>query len=736
MKTQRVFLIVVGIFFLSSSLALANQHPSLMLTPVGVAEIKASLGKYLAFDKAIAELKIVADAALRSEIVVPIPKDGGGGYTHEKHKNNYYEMNAAGILFQITGEVKYAQFVRNVLMKYAEMYPSLPLHPAARSESQGKLFWQTLNEAVWLVHTSIAYDCVYNSISVKDREYIENNLFHPIADFLSDGNPKNYATFNRMHNHGTWSEAAVGMIGYVMNDKELVEKSLYGSKKDGKTGFIKQLDTMFSADGYFTEGPYYQRYAIWPFMTFAQAIDNNQPELKVFDRRDKILQKAVMALIQCSYNGQIFYMNDALTKTFKTQEIVYAIDIAFKNNPSNLQLLDIAAQQQNFVVSDAGLATAKALNAGKIDPFQYHSLYLRDGAKNDEGGLTVFRNGERNSETCLTFKATAHGLSHGHYDKLSICLFDNGNPILADYGAARFLNIEPKSGGGYTKENYTWAMQTIAHNTVTIDETSHFDADIKTSSRFHSDINYSDFKNVDVQVVSGSDNNAYLGALMHRTSALVKVKAFEFPIVIDLFRVTSDSAHTFDLPFYYKGQMISTNFEYKKNTNTLKALGDKNGYQHLWLESVSKTDKLNSCFTWLNDNRFYSITTLTDSNSELYLTRIGAGDQDFNLRNDAAFMIRQSNRISHTFASVIEPHGLYDLNKEVTAGFDSFVSKIELLRDDENFSALKIIAKNGSTYIFVTVNSDFGETKNRVMSYRGKKMTFTGNYYFGELTNK
>ena len=30
-----------------------------------------------------------------------------------------------------------------------------------------------------------------------------------------------------------------------------------------KAGFLAQLDGSFSPDGYFTEGPYYLRYAIW-----------------------------------------------------------------------------------------------------------------------------------------------------------------------------------------------------------------------------------------------------------------------------------------------------------------------------------------------------------------------------------------------------------------------------------------------------------------------------------------
>lgn len=60
--------------------------------------------------------------------------------------------------------------------------------------------------------------------------------------------------------------------------------------------------------------------------------------------------------------------------------------------------------------------------------------------------------------------------------------YDNGNEILPDYGASRFLNIEAKYKGHYTRENQSFAKQTIAHNTLVVDETSHFAGDIKVSS--------------------------------------------------------------------------------------------------------------------------------------------------------------------------------------------------------------------------------------------------------------
>ncbi len=723
-------LIIIALPFVAVN---ASQHPGLFLTPKGVKEIKASLGKYPNFDRSVDELRKIADEAIVSQIVVPIPKDGGGGYTHEKHKNNYYQMNAAGIMFQLTGNKKYAQFVHDMLMKYADLYPIIGIHPLVKSEVPGKLFWQTLNESVWLVHTANAYDCVYNFINEADRVYIEKNLFYPMAEFISNGNPANYAVFNKMHNHGTWATAAVGMIGYAMGDKDLAEKALYGSNKDGKSGFVRQLDVLFSPDGYFTEGPYYQRYAIWPFMTFAQVIENQQPELKIFSYRDGILLKAVNTLIQCAYDGEMFFLNDALKKTYQTQEIVYAVDIAYKNNPENKQYLDIARRQNAFVVSGEGLAPAKAIAKNKnILAFEFKSLLLKDGQDGKDGGVGIIRKGDDAKGMCLILKATSHGLSHGHYDKLSICLYDNGNKILTDYGASRFLNIEPKSGGGYTKENHTFSALTIAHNTVTVDETSNFNGDYKLSSAHHSDIQYSDFINPDVQVISAQENNAYKGVSMKRTTAVVTTKSTEFPLIIDVFKTNSDSPHQLDLPFYYEGQLVSTNFKYSKFVNELKPLGAKNGYQHLWLDAEGKTDKPVACFTFVNGTRFYSISTLANENTELKLIRIGANDPDFNLRNDPGYLVRQPSVANHTFVSIIEPHGLYDLTREVTSDFVSNVANIELLKDNDEYTAVYFTTKNSKSYLFVTLNKDFDTKKDRNIELDGKMVSFKGNYYFTE----
>jgi len=662
---KNIFAYCFIIFLLFSIEGLASDgHPRLILTKTGVEKIKKERGSVPFFDNTLDKVKSEMDIIVVNPIDVPMPKDAGGGYTHERHKKNYNEMYRAGILYQIYGDNKYALFVKNMLNEYAKMYPTLPLHPVQKSNYRGKLFWQGLNECVWLVHTAQAYDCIYDYLTDNERKNIEKNLFEPIVKFISEDNS---ATFNKIHNHGTWAVAGVGMIGYVTGNKDWIDRALYGSEKDGKTGFIKQVDNLFSPDGYFTEGPYYQRYSLQPFIVFAQVIDNNQPELKIFDHRDHIFEKAVRTSLQLAYtDGQFFHLNDALDKTWHSIEIVYGVDIIY-NVTKDVSLLSVAKEQGQVILGDAGLEVAKALSENKEKPFDQETILIRDGANGDEGGIGILRMGDISDQTALVFKATAQGMGHGHFDKLSISYYDNGKEILQDYGAARFLNIVQKNGGHYLPENDTWAKQTIAHNTLTVDETSNYNGELKIAEKYHPTI--TDFYNgKDIKVVSAIETNAYPGVTMERTVAMIQPEGFTKPLVIDIYEVVSVKEHQYDLSFYYLGQLMSTNLKYKAHSTHREALGTKNGYQYLWkeAEATEKAKGENTYITFLNGNRFYTITNSSiNNNTSYYFNKIGANDPDFNLRNEPSFMIREK-ATNALFVSVIEPHGEFNPREEYT----------------------------------------------------------------------
>ena len=191
----------------------SQEHPNLILTVKGVAAIKAQLGSIPVFDETLKAVQEEIDAEIALGIDTPIPQDYSGGYTHVRHKRNMIVLQKAGVLYQILDDEKYAKYVKDMLMQYEAMYKTLPLHPKTRSYARGKLFWQCLNDANWLVYVSQAYDCVYNYLSKEERNKLETNLFKPFADHISVDSPQFY---QRVHNHSTWGNAAVGMIGLVM----------------------------------------------------------------------------------------------------------------------------------------------------------------------------------------------------------------------------------------------------------------------------------------------------------------------------------------------------------------------------------------------------------------------------------------------------------------------------------------------------------------------------------------
>nr|WP_255490488.1 heparinase II/III family protein [Dysgonomonas sp. 511] len=661
------------------------------------------MGNAPLFDQTLQKAKAEIDLALTQPIEVPVPKDAGGGYTHERHKKNYNEMHKAGILYQLYGDEKYASFIKNMLNAYAKMYPTLPLHPVQKSKYRGKLFWQGLNECVWLVHTAQAYDCIYDYLTKAERDNIEKNLFAPMVKFISEDN---YETFNKIHNHGTWAVAGVGMIGFVTGNKDWSDKAIYGSEKDGKTGFLKQIDLLFSPDGYFTEGPYYQRYSLQPFIVFAQAIEKNHPELKIFEYRQNILEKAVNTSLQLAYtDGQFFHLNDALDKTWHSIEIVYGVDIIY-NITKDPTLLSIAKEQGQVVLGDAGIATAKALVENKAQPFSHKTILIRDGAKGDEGGISILRMGDTSDQTALVFKATAQGMGHGHFDKLSVSYYDNGREILQDYGAARFLNIEQKNGGHYLPENDLWAKQTIAHNTLTVDETSNYKGELKTAEKYSPAIT-SFFDGKEIKAASAVETNAYPGVTMQRTVAMVQPEGFSKPLVIDVYEAISEAPHQYDLSYYYLGQLISTNLDYNAHTSQRTPLGTKNGYQYLWKEAEATTSSDGNTFiTFLNSNRFYTITNVSEKDNKFFLNRIGANDPNFNLRNEPSFLIRKNSN-SAVFASIIEPHGEFNPREEYTIQPASNIASASCTKIGENTRQIEIKTKDNKTIKVLLGNNKY-----------------------------
>ena len=670
----------------------AGEHPRLLLVADEIRELKDQWQQSTLFSAAVDRAKSRIDALVTNPPDVPAPKDPGGGYSHERHKANGIVVAEAGALYQWTGDAGYADLVRQLLLAYAGMYPELGLHPERKEQSPGRLFWQSLNESVFLTYAIQGYDAVHDTLDAQDREHIEVRLFRPMANFLSAESPQ---VFDRIHNHGTWATAAVGMTGYVLDDDDLVEMALMGTAKDGKAGFLTQLRQLFSPDGYYLEGPYYQRYALMPFVLFAKAIEHNEPEREIFEYRSGIVAKAIRTTVQLSYAGLFFPINDAIRdKGLDTVELDYAIAIAHgvTGDPGFLSLVD---DPSNIVLTADGLRLALAREAGYPSPFRFASRHFRDGPAGDQGALTILRAGGAFGPA-LVFKATSHGMGHGHFDRLHWMFYDNGAEIVADYGAARFLNVPQKAGGRYLPENKTWAKQTVAHNTLVVDAASQFGGDYKLADRSWPTGHYYRVED-GVQIVSAEERVAYPGTSLRRTMLLIEWPELDHPFVIDLLEARSAEAHRFDLPLYFSGALIETQPEIDMKA-TLRPLGEANGYQHLWrLGKVRGVADDRFAFTWLNNGRFYTYSVIANADLEVAYARVGATDPDFNLRPAPGLIFGAENVRNLDIVALLEPHGEYNGAREYTIRSESQVARLQRLEDDGKDLVI-VETKDGATF--------------------------------------
>lgn len=708
-----------------------NYQPLLMNFDEAT-ELSKELGKDTLLGKALAR-DIAQTDAYMANVGIEVPGHGeGGGYEHNRHKQNYIHMDLAGRLFLITGEQKYRDYIVELLTAYATVYPTLESNVSRDSNPPGKLFHQTLNENMWMLYSSCAYSCVYHTLEESQKRQIEDDLFkHMIHMFVVTYGHD----FDIVHNHGLWAVAAVGICGYAINDQESVDKALYGLKLDKVSGgFLAQLDQLFSPDGYYMEGPYYHRFSLRPIYLFAEAIERRQPELGIYEFNDSVIKTTSYAVFKTAFpDGTLPALNDSSkTISINDEGVIMATSVCYHRYEQTEVLLGMANHQQDVWVHQAGLTLSKAVEAAdEIKPFSWGSLFMTDGPKGEKGGVSILRHRDsQDDDTMALIWFGQHGsdhqyhsaLDHGHYDGLHLSVFNRGHEVLHDYGFGRWVNVEPKFGGRYIPENKSYCKQTVAHNTVVVDQ--------KTQNNFDTALAESKFgqkhfflaEDEKFQAMSGTISEYYDGIDMQRSVLLPELEEFEKPLVIDVYRITADAEHEYDLPYHYTGQLIRTDFDYQVESK-LRPLGEANGYQHLWNVGSGKVEG-SSLVSWLHDSSYYSLVSSAPAGSEVIFARTGANDPDFNLRSEPALILRQKAK-DHVFASVLETHGYFNESIEASIGARGLVEGVQVLGHDTTGTVVEISLISGKKYVFGISNQSNPEGKHNV-EFNGVQYQWTG----------
>ena len=674
---------------------------------------------------------------LESYIKAPIEVPGhgeAGGYEHNRHKQNYIHMDIAGRLYLITEDERYRDYVRNMLVAYAEVYPTLELNVSRDTNPPGRLFHQTLNENMWMLYASCAYSCIHHTLSDSERELIEKDLFREMINMFVD----TYAhDFDIVHNHGLWAVAGVGICGYAIQDQEAVDQALYGLKGDSVSGgFLAQLAQLFSPDGYYMEGPYYHRFSLRPIYLFAEAIERRQPDIGIYQFNDSVIKTTTYALMSTAFpDGVLPALNDSSkTMDIKDEGVLIATSMCFMRYGEDPNLLGMAQHQDKvWIHASGGQLSQKVEQADAIPAFNWGSLLLSDGPKGEKGGLSILRHRDKaDKDTMALLWFGQHGsdhklhsaLDHGHFDGLHLNVFNQGQEVLHDYGFGRWVNVEPKFGGRYIPENKSYCKQTIAHNTVVVDQTSQNKGDTATAEARWGEKHFFVTDKPELQATSAIVRNYYEGVDMQRSVIVAELEDIENPVVIDLFRTMTDEEHVYDYPVHYTGQIIRTDFDYETQP-TLKPLGEDNGYQHLWHVANGKADQ-GTLFSWLQGHSYYSLISSATENSEVIFARTGANDPDFNLRSEPVLILRQKGK-SHLFANVLETHGYFNESIEASVNARGQISRVEVVGMNDTASVVRLHRQDGQSDTFAVSNLTNGEQDGaHSVSFAGQTFEWTG----------
>ncbi|GLR02736.1 hypothetical protein GCM10007906_03230 [Vibrio hyugaensis] len=710
----------------------------ILLTESEIELLRKEVGKPSLMGKTIAANCKELEAFMRLPLDVPGHGEAGG-YEHNRHKQNYTYMNLAGRLFLITQEEKYAQFVKDLLAIYAEKYLTFDFHVQKNTNPTGRLFHQILNEHCWLMFTSLAYSCVASTMTEEERTAVVERIFEPMLDMFT---VKYAHDFDRIHNHGIWAVAAVGICGLAIGKREYMDMSVYGLDRNDTGGFLAQISQLFAPSGYYMEGPYYHRYAIRPTCVFAEVVHRHMPEVDIYNYKGKVIGNTVQAMLATAYpNGEFPALNDASrTMSITDMGVQVAVSVYSKHYGLDDNILGMAKIQNAVWMHPCGLELSQAYDKATADreigmPF-WPSVELNEGPEGNNGAQGFIRMQDKSGDVSqLVMNYGQHGMGHGNFDTLGISFFNRGQEVLREYGFCRWVNVEPKFGGRYLDENKSYARQTIAHNAVTIDEQCQNGFDVDRADSVHGLPHFFKVEGTEINGMSAFANDHYPNTDMQRSVFMLNLDELEAPLLLDLYRIEGEGEHQYDYSHQYDGQIVRTNFDYQ-SFGELNTLGDNFGYQHLWKVASGKVQDT-ALVSWLQNNTYYtwlgtSSSAKQNGDNEVIFTRTGANDPSFNLRSEPAFILRSKGE-STLFASVLETHGYFNEEFEQSVNARGQVKDIRVVGYNAVGSIVEITTEKSLVTVMISnVLGADNQTPHQV-EINGKTYSWNG-FYSLEVT--
>ena len=356
------------------------------------------------------------------------------------HGRNLRRMLDGAWAYAITGETKYADDARQVLLGYAERYRQYPYHTANRSNdpkqtSGGHIAEQTLNEAVMMaMQIAPACDLIDGALTAGERAAIRDGLLLPmLANIDRHRTGKN--NWQSWHNAGLFAGAA------YLGDTALARRTI----DDPRNGFLFQMGESVSAEGMWYENSWsYHAYTLQALVAHAEAARRCGIDLwgrPPFRNMFLLPPQYTMA------DGSLPRFGDAVGAAPGVNPPQLEAAYHAYREPQLPAMLPAAPSWESVLYGrDITAAAAAPALTSTVLREAGHAILRTAG----DGGLTA----------ALTFGP--FGGFHGHFDKLSFVFFGHGAELGVDPGRA-------KSQAYRLPIHSRWYRATISHNTVVVD---------------------------------------------------------------------------------------------------------------------------------------------------------------------------------------------------------------------------------------------------------------------------
>lgn len=366
----------------------------------------------------------------------------GWPYDHEIYRRQHQENSAAardlGLAFRLSGDATYAAKAKRILLAYAEIYPALSIGshkdwPRPGSRSGGRVTSQTLNESDFITEMAFAYDLVRETLTPAERTLVERDLLRNGSDVIA----------RRTRSLGNWTarhNMAHLAVGLVLQDQTLIDLAL-----NSRFGLTDQMRRSITAEGVWHEGSWgYHFYAMSAVFLTCEMAARARIDVPEWDK----LRLALNAPLESALpDASLPNFNDAHFTPLTDGALSYEMGLRMFGDRRYLRVVRQAPRGIESL-----LWGAEHVGEGEMPELASSIL--------PEIGFATLR--AAGSDHTVAVKFGPHAGGHSHFDRLNFVSFAHG----------RMQAIDPGTQSYSFPIHKTWDRQTVAHNTLVVDESS------------------------------------------------------------------------------------------------------------------------------------------------------------------------------------------------------------------------------------------------------------------------